>query len=67
MNSEIINNEEKNEWPKLMVDNDGIVVLMDENNDGMVVYSKHPEYPVGTYSRGWCKFKPFPGKITLWN
>ena len=57
------------EYPKLMVDNDGLTVLFERKGVGIVLHDPHGNHPVGV-SDEWhviCDFTDFNGQITLSN
>lgn len=60
--------QEDIEYPCLMVNEDGAIILFSDNNTGMRVRSGLGSEP-GVYSDGWIMdgFKLFTGSITLSN
>ncbi len=64
--------EEKVEYPCLMVSDGGLVILVQEkskydNLKGTVIQCEHTGYDVGEYREVWdaTQFKPFHGTITI--
>lgn len=67
----VVNEIEKKEtdFPKLMVHENGDVVLFEGTEDGVLVASKSTPEDIGSYSECWNPrmFQDFKGSVTLSN
>lgn len=68
MKSRIEDQPKKVDFPKLMISEDGLVVLFHEDKCGVVVYSRDG-FHIGNYSEEWDmdEFSYFEGELTLSN
>lgn len=59
----------KYEYPKIMIAEDGVIVLFLEDRVGFVVGNPREFNPIGYYSDWWImdRFKDFTGTVTLSN
>ena len=69
MKSKVFNPKSKMPFPKLMITDEGIVVLMLESGKGTVVSTIESCYEIGHYSESWAmsSFYDFNGSVTLSN
>jgi hypothetical protein len=69
INVEFNQNKKQKSFPKLMISNDGQIVLFIIQSIGTVVYSNSNNCKVGYYSNAWNMdiYNDFDGEITLKN
>ena len=62
-------NNANTEYPCLMIGPDeDYIVLMNDENSGMVVWSEFPGFHVGLYKSNWLNcYKPYVGGVELEN
>ena len=55
-------------FPKLMIDEDDIIVLFSSNSEGVIIQG-NKYYTFGWYSKAWFmdNFKDYNGEVTLKN
>ena len=67
---EVKQNKTEKDFPKLMINNEGMIVLFEEKGVEMVLEKPlNNTYAVGYYSNAWntVNFKDFDGEITIKN
>ena len=70
MKSEILNPEQKTPFPKLMIAQNGLLVLMTDSEKGIVALQGEAScHKIGTYREDWAMdgFADFKGSVTLSN
>lgn len=63
----VVESKAVSEYPKMMINDDRLIVLFANESCGVVVDIGKSPYTLGIHSNGWDinRFKPFHGSVTL--